>query len=231
MSFIKGLFKPDRTKAQEAQSKSEVVAVTGEFSEWFASKEFSADWTSGHFPSWKVLLASMKDHSARILEIGSYEGFSALFFLNFLPRSFIVCIDPWDTKYMVSDIAKLVPGVVDEYPRAEGRFDRNLLPFADRLMKIKAASANALAELGIGGQRFDMIYVDGSHRRLDAYRDCTLSWPLLNSDGIMLIDDYEFGRRLPDDLKPKQGVDAFLTNIAGQYVELHRGYQIAVRKY
>jgi len=219
MSFIK-----------ETETMHEVVAVGGEFSEWFAGKEFSADWTSGHFPSWKILLASLQDRPANLLEIGSYEGFSALFFLNFLPRSSIVCIDPWDTRYMVSDIAKLVPGVVDEYPRAEGRFDRNMLPFSDRLTKVKAASANALGELGVSGRRFDMIYVDGSHRRLDAYRDCTLSWPLLRSGGIMLIDDYEFGARLPDDLKPKQGVDAFLANVSGQYDEVHRGYQIAVRR-
>ncbi len=219
MSFIK-----------ETETMHEVVAVGGEFSEWFAGKEFSADWTSGHFPSWKILLASLQDRPANLLEIGSYEGFSALFFLNFLPRSSIVCIDPWDTRYMVSDIAKLVPGVVDEYPRAEGRFDRNLLAFSDRLTKTKAASANALAELGVSGRRFDMIYVDGSHRRLDAYRDCTLSWPLLSSGGIMLIDDYEFGARLPDDLKPKQGVDAFLANVSGQCDEVHRGYQIAVRR-
>lgn len=231
MSFIMRLLRPNRTKSQEGRSKSEAVKVSGEFSDWFQGKEFSADWTSGHFPSWKVLLAPMKDRSVRILEIGSYEGFSALFFLNFFSRSSIVCIDPWDTSYMVSDIAKIVPGVVDEYPRAEGRFDRNLGQFWDRLTKIKAASVNALAELGVASRRFDIIYVDGSHRRVDAYRDCTLSWPLLNSGGIMLIDDYEFGRRLPDDLKPKQGVDAFLGNFSEQYDELHRAYQIAIRRH
>jgi predicted O-methyltransferase YrrM len=75
------------------------------------------------------------------------------------------------------------------------RFDRNLRAFADRLTKINAFSADAVAELGITAARFDFIHVDGSHRRLDTYRDCTLAWPLLNSGGIMLMDDYEFGSR------------------------------------
>ena len=75
-----------------------------------------------------------------------------------------------------------------------------------------------------------MIYVDGSHRRADAYRDCVLSWPLLDPNGIMLIDDYEFGAQLLDELKPKQAIDAFLANIVEQYDELHRAYQIAIRK-
>jgi predicted O-methyltransferase YrrM len=226
MAFISYLV--DRLKKE---SSPELVTLkSSEFSPWFAGKEFSADWTSGHFPNWATILSPMKDSPVKVLEIGSYEGFSALFFLNFLSRSSIVCVDPWHASYQVAEIAKLVPGIEKQYSLSEARFDRNLRDYSNRLTKIKAASADALGELGIRGERFDMIYVDGSHRRLDAYRDCTLSWPLLKSGGTLLIDDYEFGARLSNDLKPRQGVDAFMQNVFGQYDELHRSYQIAIQK-
>jgi hypothetical protein len=229
MSLITRLFRLDRPRSQVAQP--EIAMARGEYTAWFQDKEFSSDWTSPHFPVWAGLLAVMKDLPVKVLEIGSYEGFSALFFLNFLPRSSIVCIDAWNMRRPEPAVVKLVPSIGEQFPLAEGRFDRNLRAFADRLTKINAFSADAVAELGIKAALFDFIYVDGSHRRLDAYRDCTLAWPLLNSGGIMLMDDYEFGLRLPDELKPKQGIDAFLANISGQHNELHRAYQIAIRKH
>ena len=231
MSLVARLFARSPTKPSPGSVTPEVATGIADFSSWFIGKEFSADWTSGHFPIWSSILMPMKSQAPKVLEIGSYEGFSALFFLNFFPNSSIVCIDPWDTSSMVPAIAELVPGAVEQYPLAEGRFDRNLQEFSDRLTKTRALSADALAELGVKGERFDVIYVDGSHRRVDAYRDCTLAWPLLNKNGIMLIDDYEFGQRLSDELKPKQGIDAFLLNIFYQHDEIHRGYQIAICKH
>ena len=204
--------------------------TANEFSSLFQGKEYAFDWTSGHFPTWASILKPLKDRTIKVLEIGSYEGLSALFFLSFLSRSSIVCIDPWDPKTVEPAVAKLVPGDAEQYPFAEGRFDRNLQPFTGRLTKIKAFSIDALTDLALAHRRFDLIYVDGSHRRADAYRDYTLSWPLLNPSGIMLIDDYEFGADLPNELRPKEGVNAFLANIADQYEELHRAYQVAIRK-
>jgi Methyltransferase domain len=230
MSLIARLFAWRSVPHSPAEVISAPASPSGVFQAWFAGKEFSADYTSGHFPTWSTILYPLQNVAPKVLEIGSYEGYSALFFLNFFPGSSIVCIDPWDTESQIPALTEHVPGATQQYPFAEGRFDRNLSDFSDRLTKIKALSADALSELGIKGERFDLIYVDGSHRRLDAYRDCTLSWPLLRSGGILLIDDYEFGKRLPNKLKPKQGVDGFLANSAGAYDELHRAYQIAVRK-
>lgn len=219
-----------RRKRQLIASKRQAPMIAGEYSAWFKNKEFAFDWTSGHFATWSAILNPLKDLHVKVLEIGSYEGLSALFFLNFLPRSSIVCIDPWDPVTIEPAVARLVPGDAEQYQFAEGRFDRNLRPFAERITKIKAFSVSALTDLGVNRRRFDLIYIDGSHRRADAYRDCTLSWPLLDPGGIMLIDDYEFGADLPDELKPKQGVDAFLSNVANEFEEVHRAYQVVIRK-
>jgi predicted O-methyltransferase YrrM len=45
------------------------------------------------------LLHSLREKPARIFEIGSWEGRSALFFLNYLPLSNIVCIDPFEASW------------------------------------------------------------------------------------------------------------------------------------
>jgi len=201
-----------------------------EIQSWFRNKEFAYDWTSPHFPVWTKLLAALIGEPVRILEVGSYEGRSAIFFLNFLPRSALVCIDAWDIALLEPALVKLIPDLLIKGALAEARFDRNLSVFADRLTKIKALSSDALAELGVKQERFDVVYVDGDHRRMGAYRDCLLSWPLVKPGGLLLIDDYEWDLGLAEPCKPKQGIDAFLNGIEGQFAQVHRAYQIAVCK-
>jgi predicted O-methyltransferase YrrM len=202
-----------------------------EIRNWYEGKDFAYDWTSPNFSVWTQLLAPFAGQPIRILEIGSYEGRSALFFLNFLRRSSIVCIDVWDSAILEPALVAQMPEIVGEYPKAEARFDRNLSSFTDRLEKIKGPSTDALTELGLKQRRFELVYVDGEHRRPGAYRDCVLSWPLLTPGGLLIIDDYEFDAGLPPEAKPKEGIDAFLSGIFSHYDELHRAYQIAIRKH
>src|SRR5947208_3404578 len=101
---------------------------------WFDGKEFSSDWTSGNFTMWRRVLSPLRDEPLRILEIGSWEGRSALFFLNFFKRSTIVCIDTFEgtpeEAAVYASLAAIMRGV-------ETRFDQNLAPFSDRVEKRK----------------------------------------------------------------------------------------------
>ena len=207
-----------------------VMTVEPEIENWYRSKEFAYDWTSPNFSHWKHYLAPLRDHPLTILEIGSYEGRSILFFLNFLPRATAVCVDAWDASVLETFLIKQMPELVVEYSLAEGRFDRNLAEFSGRVRKLKGFSGTLLVELGVKQERFDLIYVDGEHRRAGTYRDCVLSWPMLKPGGLMLLDDYGFDLGLPDELKPKQGIDAFLNAFIGQFDEVYRAYQIVIRK-
>jgi hypothetical protein len=69
-----------------------------EITSWEAGKTFSSDWAGSHFFNWAELLHPLRQKALRILEIGSWEGRSALFFLNYLPLSRITCIDPFDSN-------------------------------------------------------------------------------------------------------------------------------------
>jgi predicted O-methyltransferase YrrM len=163
----------------------------------------------------------------RILEIGSWEGRSALFFLNYLPLSRITCIDPFDGNIE----HHINPYFAALALKSEAQFDANLAALADRIEKIKGSSKTVLPELGVAGRRFDFAYIDGSHRAADVYADAALTWPLMEPrDGLVLFDDYLWDGMDEEHELPKPGIDAFLAAIGGHYREVHRGYQLAIAK-
>jgi predicted O-methyltransferase YrrM len=198
-----------------------------EITTWEAGKTFTTDWAAAHFFEWAGLLHPLRQKALRILEIGSWEGRSALFFLNFFPRSRIVCIDTFGGNVE----HHLSPYFAELAPKAEGQFDRNLAGLMDRVEKIKGASANVLPELGIAARRFDLAYIDGSHMAADVYSDAILTWPLMEPGGIVIFDDYGWDMMTEERERPKAGIDAFLATIDGCYRELHRDYQIVIAKH
>ena len=203
------------------------VLSEDEIARWYEGKTFATDWTSWHFPNWETWLAPYRAHAARVLEIGSWEGRSALFFLNYLPRARLVCIDTFEggQEHRAAEDAEAF------LPQVEKTFDANTSAFADRIAKIKARSADGLALLGLASRRFDLAYIDGSHRAADVYSDGILTWPLIEPGGLVIFDDYEL-ELTPDPLdNAKHGIDSFLEVLKGQYRILHRGYQVAVVKH
>ena len=52
-------------------------------------------------------------------------------------------------------------------------------------------SSERAAELVEAGRSFDLIYIDGSHRRDDVMVDSLLAWSLLREGGFIIFDDYE----------------------------------------
>jgi predicted O-methyltransferase YrrM len=62
-------------------------------------------------------------------------------------------------------------------------------------------SSVVLPELISKGERFDLIYIDGSHAAADVMTDAVLSYLLLNVGGVILFDDYVWK---PDELTPAE---------------------------
>lgn len=176
-----------------------------EWEAWFDNKKFTTDWSSPHFSDWARHLAKLRDRDVAVLEIGSWEGRSAIFFLEFLPRSRVTCIDTFEGG------AEHAPLGNDFLASIEGRFDANLGPYGDRVRKIKSPSFAALDRLVQDKASFDLIYIDGSHMRDDVLIDSVLAWRLLAPGGICIWDDYTWGvRELPPAERPQQAIDAFL---------------------
>jgi predicted O-methyltransferase YrrM len=200
-----------------------------EITEWEAGKTFTTDWAASHFFAWAELLHRLRHTPVRILEIGSWEGRSALFFLNYLPQSRIVCIDTFAGNVE----HHLDPYFAELATKTESQFDANLAAVADRVEKIKGSSTRVLPELGVAGRRFDLAYIDGSHLAADVYSDALLTWPMMEPGGIVIFDDYEWDavpEPLPEHEKPKLGIDMFLATLDGRYEELRRAYQLVIVK-
>ena len=175
---------------------------------------FTYDWMSQHIPNWLAWLASFRNQpGVRMLEIGSYEGRSAIWFLeNILsdPTAHLTCIDLFSQ-----------PGGL--------RFDHNLRVSGQRnkVTKIQGHSVDILP--GVVPSSMDIIYLDGSHRACDVLMDGALGWRLLKPAGVMIFDDYVY-HELAASERPQTATDLFLEMCAGQYTLLSKGDQVAIRK-
>lgn len=176
---------------------------------------FTRDWVTQHAPIWQaVVLPRLPAGRRRWLELGSYEGRSALWTLDNALRDGdeLVCVDGW----WRSDI--------------EAAFDANV---GSRARKVKATTEAGLLGLIAAGERFDVVYVDAEHDAAAVMRDCVLAWMLLAAGGLLVIDDYRlhnppqysFGR-----LDVRYGVDGFLSAYRLRMQVLHMAWQVIAQK-
>jgi predicted O-methyltransferase YrrM len=169
--------------------------------------EFTTDWFSRYPGYWQELFATngwLPAIPRTIIEIGSYEGRSALWMLEHLlqhPASRLHCVD------IFADREK-----PDSYWR---RFEANVLgsPHAGKVIVSPASSFAFLTRFVSSGEQVDLVYVDGSHRAADVLEDLVLAFHATRPGGIIICDDYLKGSRSADVTlnSPKLGVDAFTT--------------------
>jgi predicted O-methyltransferase YrrM len=194
---------------------------------WFWHGDFTYDWVWKHYPVWRRVLTPLRQQPVRIVEIGSFEGRSAVFFLRFLPLSTIVCIDTFAGTPAESEVYKCLE---QQMRTAEARFDRNVAPFASRVEKIKSRSADVLPRLIAAGRRFDLAYIDGGHRHQDVMDDSDGVWQILAPGGTLIWDDYEWAPHFAPEERPKPAIDAFLRAHQGEYRLLFKDYQVVIRR-
>jgi predicted O-methyltransferase YrrM len=192
-------------------------------------KEFSCDWTSQHVPTWNKVLGPWRSRRTHILEIGCWEGRSTLYFLKYLRRSSITCIDTFRGNLSLLPLPEHREWAL-QLPYVEGRFDRNVVEFGSRVEKIKDHSLSALDRLITEKRIYDVIYVDASHRRDDVMADSIRAWRLLRAGGILIWDDYGWRPKYPSSERPKDAIDAFLDEHSASHVLLEKGYQVIVRR-
>jgi predicted O-methyltransferase YrrM len=177
---------------------------------------FSQDYVSHHSLLWTRHLSELRGkEDVHLLEVGSYEGRSAIWLLeNILtqPSSTITCVDMFRKRM------------------AEIRFDHNVAVsgFSSRVTKVKGRSQEVLKLLRESS--YNIIYIDGSHRAIDVQVDASLSWQLLKRGGIIIFDDYLWNLERPNEDRPQMAIDNFLSDFRLQLEILHKGYQVIVRK-
>lgn len=175
----------------------------------------TADSMSQVAPIWNTYLAPFAGQPhLQILEIGSFEGCSALWFLANVathPTARMTCIDPF-------------------YRWGEPRFDHNIRVSgqAGRVIKLKGPSEVVLPSLA--PDSYAIIFIDGNHRSGSVLMDAVASWQLLMNGGILIFDDYDWRPELPVADRPKLAIDLFVVAFAGHIEVLHHGRQVLIRK-
>lgn len=191
--------------------------------------EFTQDWFSPHIPMWERWMAMLPQRK-RFLEIGSYEGRSAVWLAGQLEDGGVLeCVDPW-----IGNGEHAAPGVAieDKYER----FQRNANIYNEKhgikILAVRRYSFEWLADCNASGRagEFDFIYVDGSHLAKDCLTDCILAWPLLRPAGLMVIDDYTWGDGTDIARSPKIAIDVFTSLWGGELDFVGHGNQVVVRK-
>jgi predicted O-methyltransferase YrrM len=179
---------------------------------------FTSDWASHNYSNWEKWFAGYRDQpDVRILEIGSFEGRSAVWFLkNVLthPTAQLVCVDP-------------MPWPVNP-PRPRFMHNIQLTGKAQQVTLIQERSEIALTKLQPAS--FDIIYIDGAHDAINVLADGIYSWELLKVDGLMLFDDYLWEPEKPEYNRCQRAIDLLFKQFSSRKTVLHEGYQALIRK-
>lgn len=181
------------------------------------------DTIAGRRANWKIWLQKFIGAQVSGIEIGSYDGDSAVWFLKNIcinSKSSLFCIDPWSNTSEPYASRNIDMSKVYETFLARTREFNNIL-------HQRGYSGCVLSK--IFSVAYDFAYVDGSHFPVDVLRDSVLLWPTIRKGGIVIWDDYAWQFKGPL-TTPKIALDAFLSVYEGKYRLIHKGYQVAVEK-
>ena len=161
-------------------------------------KDITHDYFSSHAFNFLSVLSKFKNF--KYLEIGSFEGNSAMFVAKNFPNSDIYCIDNWSGTEEYKDL---------KFTTVESNFDNNMSEFYN-YKKFKLSSDDFFKNNNIN---FDVIYVDGYHRGYQVSKDFINSWKILNKNGIIIFDDYiwQFFDKIDDN--PCYAINQYLRKI------------------
>jgi hypothetical protein len=148
----------------------------------FKEFKFTTIWFFSAIYHWHKLFLEFDKYnkSLNILEIGSFEGQSTLFFLKKFKNSKISCVDPW---------VNYDQNVEYEFEKIENQFDKNISSYKDRVIKFKMLS-DQFFDQKLNNEIYDIIYIDGDHYFKSTYKDLINSFEVLKVNGLIIIDDF-----------------------------------------
>ena len=167
--------------------------------EYLKSKNITTDFFSINAYYWKKFIGTLPENF-KYLEIGSLEGNSALFIINNFKVKKVVCVDIWEDE-----------NFKEEQHKNFNNFKTNINEFSNIIETFKGTSDNYFLNQK---DKFDVIYIDGSHEADQVYKDIKNSWRILNMNGILICDDYFYGNiyKNPDNV-PSIAINKFINEL------------------
>jgi len=146
--------------------------------EYFKNKyQFNYDdWFSGNMNVWEYYLENLKE--IKYLEIGSFEGRSAVFVGELNNVKEVTCVDTFEGSDEHNNI---------NFDLVYNNCSKNLKKLNISYNLIKNSSHNFFK---INDNKFNVIYIDGSHFYNDVKKDFINSMNSLVEGGILICDDF-----------------------------------------
>jgi len=197
--------------------------------EYAGMLNWSSDVPEGSKEVFESMLEKFKNKKCKILEVGTYVGTSVINMLKYLPDATATVIDMWINYYEHNLLGSIEENNIEEI------FYNNLkkVDIKHRVRVLEGDSKNILVDMVKKREKYDFIYVDGSHKCLDCYNDMVLSWRLLSNNGILAKDDYLWK---PENIKneyldrPYYAVEHFIEKYKDELEILHKGYRVFLMK-
>lgn len=199
------------------------------FRKYAKKLQLDNDWFTPNIPTWLMAFQKQsynKKTELNCMEIGSWQGQSAVFLLSYFEKANMTCVDTWagadeHKAYQESNYEIL--------SKVEKVFDANLSEYGDRHTKYRGTSYqyfNDYFEI----EKFDLIYIDGSHHSDDVMVDAIKSFEMLKVGGLMIFDDYfwQYYSRAIDN--PSGAINAFVRLKRNQLEVICFDYQLVLRK-
>jgi len=172
------------------------------------------DWITHQKQYITPLIESFKPKT--MLEIGSFEGASTVYFLEEMTKYNdvqFISLDTWAGSEEhtgiidMSETERLFDSNVQEFLENHKTFSPRKIQF----VKYKTTSLRGMCDLIYNNSKFDCIYIDGSHEAADVFVDAALAFRLCNVNGLLIFDDYEWAWNLHENeyKRPKIAIDAF----------------------
>jgi predicted O-methyltransferase YrrM len=188
--------------------------------------KFDHNWFEQNVENFQKLFSGYKgEPKLKVLEIGSFEGRSAAWFLDNVKDCEVTCVDTWSGSREHEGNPEI------DFVKAESNFDHNMTFHRGRVTKIQADSYDACMELYKRGEKFDLIFIDGSHTAKDVNCDLVTSWRLGKIGTLFYCDDYFWGYDMYKQNSPtfnflldtpKLGIDSF-TNVYANKIKFMEG--------
>ena len=179
---LTNLIKYHLSKRIKKKAKKEFKIKKEAFINYIENKQIKDKWFLNNFEVFNYFLPKDENKKFSYLEIGSYEGLSALNVLNFYKNIDAKLVDIWDFPHFNSE------PISTDFDVVEKNFDFNLKEF-NNFEKIKKDSLVAMRHFIKEKIKFDYIYIDGSHNGEDVISDAVESFKVLKKDGIIIFDD------------------------------------------
>jgi len=134
------------------------------------------DWFSNNMNVWEYYLKNLKE--IKYLEIGSFEGRSAVFVGELNNVKEVTCVDTFEGSDEHNNI---------NFDLVYKNCSKNLKKLNISYNLIKDSSHNFFQ---INDNKFNVIYIDGSHFYKDVKKDFINSMSCLVEGGILICDDF-----------------------------------------